>query len=65
VHSVLVVDDEPFVRLSIASLRPWGDDGFDFLAEAGNGAEALAALSIRPEIDIVLLDLSMPVMDGL
>ena len=64
-HSVLVVDDEPFVRLSIASLRPWGDDGFDFLAEAGNGAEALAALSTRPEIDIVLLDLSMPVMDGL
>jgi two-component system response regulator YesN len=65
VHSVLVVDDEPFVRLSIASLRPWGDEGFDFLAEAGNGAEALAALEARPEIDIVLLDLSMPVMDGL
>jgi two-component system response regulator YesN len=65
VHSVLVVDDEPFVRLSIASLRPWGDEGFDFLAEAGNGAEALAVLAARPEIDIVLLDLSMPVMDGL
>lgn len=64
-HSVLVVDDEPFVRLSIASLRPWGDEGFDFLAEAGNGAEALAALAARPEIDIVLLDISMPVMDGL
>jgi two-component system response regulator YesN len=64
-HSVLVVDDEPFVRLSIASLRPWGDEGFDFLAEAGNGAEALAAIEARPEIDIVLLDLSMPVMDGL
>jgi two-component system response regulator YesN len=62
---VLVVDDEPFVRLSIASLRPWGDEGFDFLAEAGNGAEALAALEAHPEIDIVLLDLSMPVMDGL
>jgi two-component system response regulator YesN len=65
VHSVLVVDDEPFVRLSIASLRPWGDEGFDFQAEAGNGAEALAALAARPELDIVLLDLSMPVMDGL
>jgi two-component system response regulator YesN len=64
-HSVLVVDDEPFVRLSIASLRPWGDDGFDFPAEAGHGAEALAVLAARPELDIVLLDLSMPVMDGL
>ncbi len=64
-HSVLVVDDEPFVRLSLASLGPWGDDGFDFAAEAANGVEALAALQARPEIDIVLLDLSMPVMDGL
>jgi two-component system, response regulator YesN len=65
VHSVLVVDDEPFVRLSIASLCPWGDEGFEFLAEAANGAEALAVLAARPEIDIVLLDLSMPVMDGI
>jgi two-component system response regulator YesN len=60
-----VVDDEPFVRLSIASLRPWGDEGFEFPAEAANGAEALAVLAARPEIDIVVLDLSMPVMDGI
>lgn len=64
-HSVLVVDDEPFVRLSLVSLYPFGIEDFDFAAEAGNGAEALAALAARPEIDIVLLDLSMPVMDGL
>lgn len=64
-HSVLVVDDEPLVRLSLASLYPSGTEGFDFAAEAGNGAEALAVLAAHPEIDIVLLDLSMPVMDGL
>jgi two-component system response regulator YesN len=64
VHSVLVVDDEPFVRLSLVSLHP-DAEGFDFAAEAGNGVEALAVLAARPEIDIVLLDLSMPVMDGL
>jgi two-component system, response regulator YesN len=64
-YSVLVVDDEPFVRLSLASLHPFGAEGFDFVAEAGNGAEALAVLADRPEIDIVLLDLSMPVVDGL
>ncbi len=64
-YSVLVVDDEPFVRLSLLSLHPLGTEGFDFAAEAGHGAEALAILAARPEIDIVLLDLSMPVMDVL
>jgi len=64
-HSVLIVDDEPFVRLSLATLQPFGGEEFDVAAEAGNGAEALAVLSTRPEIDIVLLDLSMPIMDGI
>jgi two-component system response regulator YesN len=61
----MVVDDEPFVRLSIASLASWEDEGFDFGFEASNGEDALASLVLHPEIDIVLLDLSMPVMDGL
>jgi two-component system, response regulator YesN len=65
VHSVMVVDDEPFVRLSIASLADWEEEGYDFGFEAANGEEALAQLSLHPEISIVLLDLSMPVMDGL
>ena len=64
-HSVIVVDDEPFVRLSVASLADWEGEGFDFSFEASNGEEALARLALSPEIDIVLLDLSMPVMDGL
>jgi two-component system response regulator YesN len=61
----MVVDDEPFVRLSIASLANWEDEGFDFSFEASNGEDALARLVLHPEIDIVLLDLSMPVMDGI
>jgi two-component system, response regulator YesN len=65
VHSVIVVDDEPFVRLSIASLADWEDEGYDFRFEASNGEEALAILALNPGIDIVILDLSMPVMDGL
>jgi YesN/AraC family two-component response regulator len=64
-HSVLVVDDEPFVRLSLASLRDWKREGFDFHFEAGNGLEALTVLSAHPEIDILLLDISMPVLDGI
>jgi two-component system, response regulator YesN len=65
VHSVLIVDDEPFVRLSLASMRAWEEDGFTMSHAASNGKEALEALEAHPEIDIVLLDLSMPVMDGI
>lgn len=64
-HSVLVVDDEPFVRVSLASLRPWDEDGFEFLREAANGREALEVLARNPEVDVVLVDLSMPVMNGI
>src|SRR5271157_315436 len=54
-HSVLLVDDEPFVRLSLASLRQWEEDGFSLRFEASNGREALAVLDAHPEIDMVLL----------
>ncbi|HUI70791.1 MAG TPA: helix-turn-helix domain-containing protein [Spirochaetia bacterium] len=64
-HSVLIVDDEPFVRLSIASMRAWEEDGYDLTHEASNGKEALDVLAAHPEIDLVLLDISMPVMDGI
>ena len=64
-HSVLLVDDEPFVRLSLASLRRWEEDGFSLRFEASNGREALTVLAAHPEIDMVLLDITMPVMDGI
>jgi YesN/AraC family two-component response regulator len=64
-HTVLVVDDEPFVRVTLASLKPWRDEGYDFRFEAGNGAQALELIREHPEIDLVLLDLAMPVLDGI
>ena len=58
---VLVVDDEPAVRESISrSLR---FEGYD-VELAGNGETALRALSTRPA-DAVILDVMMPVLDGL
>lgn len=63
--NVLVVDDEPFVRVAMASLRSWADHGYDFCYEASNGQQALDVLAAHPDVDIVLLDLSMPVMDGI
>lgn len=59
---VLVVDDQTLVRQGIRSLLEVGD--IAVLAEAGDGAEALAALQ-KQQPDVVLLDLRMPRYDGL
>jgi DNA-binding NarL/FixJ family response regulator len=59
---ILVVDDHPLTRDALTSLLAQG--GFDVVGEAGDGAEALElAHSLQP--DLILLDLTMPGMDGL
>jgi two-component system response regulator AlgR len=60
---VLVVDDEPLARERLAALvRECA--GAQVVGDAGDGRAALeAALRLQP--DIVLLDIRMPVMDGL
>ena len=59
---ILVVDDHPLTRDALGSLLAQG--GFDVVGEAADGAEALElAAELQP--DLVLLDLSMPGLDGL
>lgn len=60
---VLVVDDEPLARERLAALLA-GIDGVECVDMAGNGREALEAVAREPP-DLVLLDIRMPVMDGL
>jgi CheY-like chemotaxis protein len=58
---ILVVDDQPLNRmLVIGILSPYGAE----LVEAENGAEALDCLG-RQAFDMVLMDVQMPVMDGI
>lgn len=61
---VMVVDDAAMMRLYISSfLRSLPD--FRMVAQAANGQEALDRLSDNPDVDLILLDIEMPVMDGL
>jgi two-component system NarL family response regulator len=58
---ILIVDDQPNVRDLIR--RMLGDLDLQF-CEAGDGKEAMAQYTrMRP--DVVLMDIRMPVMDGI
>ncbi|VAX10999.1 Chemotaxis response regulator protein-glutamate methylesterase CheB [hydrothermal vent metagenome] len=60
---LLIVDDSPMVRRSIAELFA-GDGLFAVVGEAENGVEALHAVTqLKP--DVITMDISMPGMDGL
>jgi response regulator of citrate/malate metabolism len=60
---VLVVDDQPMVA-TVHREMVNGADGFRAVAVAHNGRTALARV-VHGDIDLVLLDLTMPGMDGL
>ena len=60
---VLIVDDDPLVR-SALSLMLGGQPDLVLVGEAGDGAEALGIVE-RERPDVVLMDIRMPVMNGL
>ena len=61
-HHLLVVDDEPFIGRIV---RMAFEKGPYRVSVAGDGKSALEALAGSPDIDLVLLDLNMPVMSGI
>lgn len=58
---VLVADDDPFVQRIIVGLLQHAGHG---CAVVNDGRAAMTYLALN-DIDLVLLDVSMPVMDGL
>lgn len=60
---VLVADDEPLIRAGIRMILSSADD-IDVVAEAADGREAVE-LARSQRIDVALMDIQMPVMDGL
>src|SRR5437764_5681725 len=59
---LLIVDDHPLTRDALASLL--AQHGFDVAGQASDGTEAIE-LAAGLEPDVILLDLSMPGLDGL
>jgi len=59
---LLIVDDHPVVRGGLRGIFA-GDEGFEVVGEAGNGAEAVTE-AVRLGADVVLMDLRMPEMGG-
>jgi response regulator NasT len=59
---VVVAEDEALIRLDLVEMLR--DAGYDVVGEAGDGAKAVElATELRP--DLVVLDVKMPVLDGL
>ncbi|WP_040950544.1 response regulator [Gorillibacterium massiliense] len=62
-YRVMIVDDEPIIRLGVKASIPWEGRGYRLAGDYANGREALDAMELEP-VDILITDIKMPVMDG-
>jgi two-component system response regulator YesN len=63
-YTLLIVDDEPFIRRGITSLVDYSKLNIIKVLEASNGEEALNIYQLEKP-DIILADINMPRMNGL
>ena len=59
---ILVAEDEALIRLDLAEMLVQA--GYDVVAQVGNGEQAVA-LSRELKPDLVIMDVKMPVLDGI
>jgi response regulator NasT len=58
----VIAEDEVLIRMDLAEML--GEEGYDVVGQAGDGAKAVElARELRP--DLVILDVKMPVLDGI
>lgn len=63
-NSVVIVDDETIIRVTLKSLVDWRKFGFEIAGDFINGCQAFQYLKTHPA-DLMLMDMRMPEMDGL
>ncbi|BBH21950.1 DNA-binding response regulator [Paenibacillus baekrokdamisoli] len=63
-YRVFIVDDEPFIIEGLYDIIDWAGLGLEIVGHAENGRKALEAMK-QTLVDILITDISMPVMDGL
>jgi len=61
---ILAVDDD-FINLKLISSMLKRNVNVDTIVEATNGLDALNLLKTESNIDLILLDIKMPIMDGI
>jgi len=62
-YRVLVVDDSLFITKQLGQI--FSSEGFDVAATVGDGAQGVEKYKeLHPNIDLVTMDITMPVMDG-
>jgi AmiR/NasT family two-component response regulator len=59
---ILVAEDEALIRLDLVEMLQ--EAGYEVVAQASNGQEAIA-LNQKHNPDLAILDINMPIMDGL
>ncbi|MGH3713146.1 MAG: ANTAR domain-containing response regulator [Micromonosporaceae bacterium] len=59
---VLIAEDEALIRLDLAEML--GEEGYVVVGEAGDG-ETAVRLAEETKPDLVILDIKMPIMDGI
>lgn len=60
----LIVDDDFLVRSYLKTLNAWERTGYEIVQDVRDGEEALKVME-ETEIDLVITDISMPLMDGI
>ena len=60
---VLLAEDQAMIRQALAALLSYEDD-IEVVAQVGGGDEVVSA-AVQHDVDVALLDIEMPGMDGL